>query len=247
MLPDLRVGVVERHPEALLRQLGRELAVRHRRHQELRVLRLEDVVQFLQGPGPEGRVKIAHAQGPPDLQTLFMAGPDDDVVHLLVGIEAVPEQIRGNVPWRLGPVTDMPQVGIHLGSLHHPHAGVQEVVVGLDVVDEAHVRLHLAPVQVAVRLDGGGVVVEDPPLLLRPALRGGVRGLGRVAAGEGSPQERQEETVSLHAGRLHRVSGTGWNRGRRPSGPRASAPSCRRGISRRSLPSRRRSGGSRRR
>ena len=50
MLPDLRVGVVERHPETLLGQFGRELAVRHRRHQQLRMLRLVDVVQFLQGP-----------------------------------------------------------------------------------------------------------------------------------------------------------------------------------------------------
>ena len=97
------MGVVQRHPETLLRQLGRELAVRHRRHQVLRVLRLEDVVQFLQGPGPEGRVKIAHAHGRPDLQPLFMAGLDDDVVHLLVGIETVPEQIRWNIPRRLRP------------------------------------------------------------------------------------------------------------------------------------------------
>ena len=75
MLPNFRVGVVERHPETLLGQFGRELAVRHRRHQELRVLRLVDVVQFLQGAGPERRVKIAYAQGSPDLQPLFMAGP----------------------------------------------------------------------------------------------------------------------------------------------------------------------------
>ena len=241
------MGVVERHPETLLGQLGRELAVRHRRHQVLGVLRLEDVVQFLQGPGPEGRVKIAHAHGPPDLQPLFMAGPDDDVIHLLVGIETGPEQIRWNIPRRLGPVSDVPQVGVHLGSLDHAHAGVQEVVVGLDVVDEAHVRFHLPPVQVAVRLDGGGVVVEDPPLLLRLAFRGDVRGLGRAAAGEDAQQERQEETVSLHIGHLHRVSGSGWSRGRRPSGPRASAPSCRRASSGRSLPSRRRSARSGRR
>ena len=209
MLPNLRVSVVQRHPEALLGQLGRELAVRHRRHQVLGVLRLEDVVQFLQGPGPEGRVKIAHAHGPPDLQPLFMAGPDDDVIHLLVGIETVPEQIRWNIPRRLGPVSDVPQVGVHLGSLDHAHAGVQEVVVGLDVVDEAHVRFHLPPVQVAVRLDGGGVVVEDPPLLLRFAFRSDVRGLGRAAAGEDAPQEHEEETVSLHSGHLRPNQ---WNR-----------------------------------
>ena len=47
---------------------GSEPAVRHRRHQGLGVLRLEDIVRFLQGPGPEGRVKIAHANGCPGLQ-----------------------------------------------------------------------------------------------------------------------------------------------------------------------------------
>ena len=43
-----------------------------------------------------------------------------------------------------------------------------------------------------------------------------------VAKGVGGQLELQKETVSRHIGHRHRVCGTGWNGGRRPSAPRAS-------------------------
>ena len=103
------------------------------------MLSLEEIVQVLDGVGPPCRVQIVHPQGGPHLHAPSMAGLDDEVTHLLVGAEARPEHLFGDVVGRIRAVADVEDVGVHLSVECQIGAGLEKRGVVGDVGDQLRV------------------------------------------------------------------------------------------------------------